>query len=426
MSPPLPRVLQIGTTDRHGGAATVARLLHDGLARRGAAPRMLVGLRRSDDPAVRGIFERPGSARRANVPLGHRLRRRAARWLPDELLMLPRRAWKAAPELADADLVHAHNLHGQIFDLRALADLSRRRPLVWTLHDMWAMTCGWVHAFDCPHWPTGPCDCRPPNSLIEARWRRRGRQWRRRRDTYRRSSLTLVAPSAWMASRVEEGMLSGHPVTVIPNGVDVARFPPRDRRSARDELDLPAEARLILFVGKGGAANPWKGWSHAAAVAERLSTATGSRPRLRAVFVGGGPTPAPGIDLGLVRDANRMATVYAACDLLLYPSLADNCPLSVIEAMASGLPIAGFATGGVPELVRDGIDGALVPTGDTAALGRAVSALVEQPATLAEMSAAARARALADFSSERMLERYLRLYSRTIEAAERGVTSRKA
>jgi glycosyltransferase involved in cell wall biosynthesis len=102
--------------------------------------------------------------------------------------------------------------------------------------------------------------------------------------------------------------------------------------------------------------------------------------------------------------------VSRAADVYVHPARADTFPGTVLEALASGLPVVGSAVGGIPEQVREGETGHLVPTGDAEAVVRAVDALVADPERLAAMSAAARVDAVARFDHEREADDYGRWY----------------
>lgn len=146
------RVVHIGTTDRVGGAARAAYRLHHALLRHGHESRMLVGYKTGDDPEIDGMMSHGPRWRRA-------LRRAAVEvdaWSGLQYLMLPwGRAFADHPFVRGADVIHLHNLHGGYFPLRSLPGLSRRAPLVLSLHDAWPLTGHCAYPYRCERWKTG-------------------------------------------------------------------------------------------------------------------------------------------------------------------------------------------------------------------------------------------------------------------------------
>lgn len=184
-------------------------------------------------------------------------------------------------------------------------------------------------------------------------------------------------------------------VEVVPNGVDTARFapaphPPRDPVTA-----------------------VWLGLMVPVKRLDVLVAALADVPGLRAVLAGAGPSapaPAPRVELpGFVADP---APLLAGADLFVLPSAAENCPLALLQAMASGLPVVASRVGGIPEIVRDGTDGLLVPPGDPAALAAALKTLVADAGLRERMGNAARERAVEHYSLERCADGLLATYHR--------------
>ncbi len=415
----LPSILQLTAVDNQTGPGRSAWYLREHLARRGCRVSMVVGSKKSSDPKVREIWDRPFNSllsRWAGRNVRRTIHRKLWPWLANDIAWLPGRHLARWPEFREADVVHAHTLHSGFFNLKALPGLSARKPFLWTLRDMWAVTGYAVHVWDCSHWRLGGCDCQLPTTLAPLRWNNTRHLWRLKESIYRRSRLTLVTPSRWLRDKVAQGMLAGQPVRVIPNGVDTAVFRPRDKARLRARLGLPLDRTVVLFVGRRGSRETWKGWSFACSVAERFA----EDQRTSFLAVGArGAARSPFEERPYVGEAEAMADIYAACDLLLYPSLADNYPHVVAEALASGLPVLTFEVGGVPEMVVDGETGWVVPYRDAEALSARMSTFLalrqEARETMAER---ARQEALRSFRLEAMVDAYLDLYKEVI--ADRG------
>jgi glycosyltransferase involved in cell wall biosynthesis len=263
------------------------------------------------------------------------------------------------PLIQSADIVHLHNLHGEYFNPFSLPFLAHTKPVVWTLHDMQSFTGHCAHSFDCDHWRQGCGQCPYLGTEPAISVDTTARLLAHKRLIYEHSPLWIVTPSNWLKAKVEQSILGNHPVDTIYNGVDTSVFKPLDRVMARQALGLPRDKLLVGAVANGGAmANPWKGGEYTEAAMDFLQA---QNPGVCFVDIGGkGSFKDPGrLSIPHIDDESRMALAYNALDLFLYTPRADNCPLVVLEAMACGLPMASFDTGGIPELVQDGQQDAL-------------------------------------------------------------------
>ena len=139
------------------------------------------------------------------------------------------------------------------------------------------------------------------------------------------------------------------PAHLQPNGLDTAVFKPRDRTEARRRFSLPESALVVGAVAHGGVvANQWKGWSF---TREVLETTLSRFPDVYYANIGGeGPSTHPRIrNIPRIEDEAELSLAYSALDLFLYTPTADNCPLVILESLASGVPVATFDTGGTAE-----------------------------------------------------------------------------
>ena len=229
------------------------------------------------------------------------------------------------------------------------------------------------------------------------------------------TQLQLVAPCRWVAEEVRQSSLLGRfPVTVIPYGVDVEAFAPRDRAFARNALGIPQEARVLVFAALN-VSERRKGFS---LLVEAL---TGLRedPNLFLLVVGGHAAVQqigiPCRPLGYVSSERLLSIVFSAADLCVVPTLQETGPLIVIESLACGTPVVGFPAGDMPEMVRAGDTGLLVPSGDSAALREGIRTMLARPERLAEMRIKCRHVAVGDYSLEIMARRHISLYETMLE-----------
>lgn len=323
------------------------------------------------------------------------------------------------PFFQQADILHFHNLHGGYFNPWSIPLLSALKPTVWTLHDMQALTGHCGHSLDCERWqPETGCGNCPSLSAYPPVWRDATRRlWQDKHTIYAHSSLYLVAPSVWLQHLTEKSLLREHPLVCIPNGADTSIYRPQDQQEARRLLGLPQDSLLVGGCADGGLANPWKGGRY---VQETVLELKKTFPSLHFLNIGVKSTPEElqKVDwvhhIPYVHEPAQLARLYAALDLLLYPTLADNHPLVCIESLCCGTPIVGFATGGVPEIVRNGLDGLLVPTHDGTALTKAATTLLQDADLRKKMGKEAAASAAQRFNLELFAQRYEKAYEEAL------------
>jgi len=357
---------------------------------------MLVGERRTDDPDVRRLKRNVAwrAADRAVAAVADRL--------DLQYVLYPSSFGVAAdPWFRDADVVQLYNVHGSYFSHSALPLLSRRRPLVWRLSDMWAFTGHVAYSYECERWRTGCGSC--PHLAEYPRLNRdtTALLFRWKRAVYARSRMTIVAPSRWLQRLARESPLLGRfDVRLIPNGVDLDLFRPRLRDEARRSLGLDRDRPVVLWPS-ADLGDRRKGAAEAVGVVERLGP-----DRVQLVAIGSGAAPAGMRSLGALH-GEKLALAFAAADVVLLPSLAENLPNTALEAIACGTPVAAFATGGMADAVRPGETGALAPAGDVTALAAATESLLDsdlgercRAVAEREFGAVREARAFADLYAE--------------------------
>ena len=204
---------------------------------------------------------------------------------------------------------------------------------------------------------------------------------------------------------------------VVHNGIPLPpEIPPHERASlrarSRAALGLPADQPLIVAVG-----NLYPVKDHAS-----LVRALAKLPEGRVAIAGRGDQDEPlrqlASELGVAERLHLLGlrddieTVLASGDLFVQPSLSEGLPLAVLEAMAHELPVVASRVGGIPEAIVDGESGLLVPPANPDALAAALARVLEAPEHAAALGAAARARAVGEFSVEQMAQRYQELYRR--------------
>jgi len=280
-----------------------------------------------------------------------------------------------------------------------LPHLGARRVLL-TLHDATPLTGGCAYPLDCPRFPACADPC--PRDFPDAR--------ARQAETLallRRLGPLLVSPSSWLAGLARR-LLPGLALRVLPNGVPWPQLPElTPRAQARARLGIAAHARVALFAAHGGARAAYKSgprWpDYWRDIASRL-------PEARAFAVGGDQALTDGgLTVWPYVDRARLTLLMRAADVLLYPTLADNHPLVLLEAASHELPVVSFSVGGVPEIVSHGVSGLLAAPGDHAAFAQAALSLLSDPAGARRLGRDARSRGAKRFDVARMAAEYMEL-----------------
>jgi glycosyltransferase involved in cell wall biosynthesis len=414
------RVLHLNTDDVKGGAARAAHRLHVGLRRAGVDSSMFVLRRSSDDLHVRAAAPPANPLAWLRRTLRRRtIEREFARYAakrPDGLEPFSddRTEFGAlAEQMPACDVLNLHWLR-KFLDLGAFF-ATTQRPVVWTLHDMNAFTGGCHYDAGCGRF-TDRCGRCPQlgsadeHDLSRAVWERKKAMF----DALPAGRLHIVALCEWMAREVRRSPLLGRfPVSVIPNGLDTEVFAPRDRRAAREQLGLPVDGRLALFVAES-VKNRRKGFQLLLDALRGLNLEDG----ITLLSIGRSP---PELSLGCghkhlgeIHDDATLAAAYSAADVFVLPSLQDNLPNTALESLACGTPVVAFDTGGIPDIVRPGLTGALAPVGDPAALRKAITSLLGDSDALARMSAHCREVAVKEYALEVQTKRYAALYEKLL------------
>ncbi len=384
------RILQVSTHDTAGGAARPVYSLHRGLIERGHRCRMLVARRDSGDPMVKVV---PASEGGVLGKIRHRLRRqRISRELAQYRYTQPdwserfsddrtRWDWRDAARFRSLDVINLHWVAGFVDYREFFQAVPRSVPVVWTLHDMNVFTGGCHYNAGCERFAERCGTCPQLGSSREDDLSRQ--VWKRKHELFANlygRRLHIVTPSHWMAGEVRRSSLLGDrfDVSVIPYGVNNEEFAPRDRAAARAVLGIPQESPVVLFVAYSVEARR-KGF---ALLSDALRGLT-AVPDLLLLSVGAGnrlpDLPVPQVHLGKVAQNRFLSVAFSAADLFVIPSLQDNLPSTVLEAMACGTPVVGFDTGGVAEMIQPGRTGALGPVGDVPTLARNIEQLLADP-----------------------------------------------
>lgn len=231
----------------------------------------------------------------------------------------------------------------------------------------------------------------------------------------------MIVNSEAIRRRVlEERLCPPDRIRVVPNGVDVAHFRPAgDRDHLRRDLGLPTGVPLLGMMGR---LKPLKGQQDLLAALGLLGR---EGVTFHAVVVGEGPDRAALEDLARAQGLQGrvqflglqegLPALYAACDVCALCSRSEGLPNVLLEAMASGCAVVSTPVGGVPEVLRDGVEGFHYPAGDVDALAAALRRLLGEPTLRADMGRAGRKRVVSRFGWDAMQRAMESVYDAVLE-----------
>jgi glycosyltransferase involved in cell wall biosynthesis len=426
------KILQINTFDIKGGAARAAYRLHSGLRGIGADCRMISKSKSSTDENV--LETRVGNAEETFKEAFYLSA--IQRYYIDAhrtgisntifSLAYPGIDLSMLSEVAEAEIINLHWVAWYQSPVTLNKLFSLGKPVVWTLHDQWAFTGGCHYSASCRKYRA---DCSHCPQLADDPFDLSAAILKDKFDLFRKAKLTIVTPSRWLASCAKESALfRDSRVEVIPNSLETDIFAPVPKAEAKGKLGIKAEEILLLFGAEQGNEKR-KGFPElVAAMQQCMADATfrdlAGKGMVKILCFGNASREIesiglPVVSLGYLTEDQKIRDAYSAADLFVLPSLEDNLPNTMLEALSCATPVVAFSTGGIPDVVIEGETGLLAPTGDSAALGRAICALIADPRHRSRMGKTGRKRMVERHSPDIQAKKYLKLYEELI-----GKTSR--
>jgi glycosyltransferase involved in cell wall biosynthesis len=424
-------ILQVNAAADTGGAGVAMSRLHGALIAQGHDSHILARLRRSPQPDVWTIPEVLGKRQTVLSRFLNNIRMQLDAWFALPRIYGSTKLILHSKLFEHADVIQFHNLHSWYLNYELLPQVTAQKPVIWTLHDMWALTGHCAYSYACTRWQKGCFHCPllrgEGRRLVEPRptlFDRTSRQWHKKRDLYQRSRLHIVTPSEWLADQVRDSMLSDAlSIQCIPNGIDLAAFDLGDQAAARRALGIHDRAKVILFV----AAKVIQGRKGLAYLYQALRNMQNSEDVVLLTVGSAEPSNQQlqhyeQVHLGHVVDESKLNLAYNAADVYVLPTLADNQPLTVLESLASGTPIVAFNAGGIPEMVTHLVTGYLARYKDAADLAAGIHTILGNDDLRELMRQRCRATAVEQCDLELQASRYVELYARAIRAHRQQTT----
>jgi glycosyltransferase involved in cell wall biosynthesis len=385
-------------------------LLHESLKTLGHQSDMAVAWKQSDKPGVHLIYR--GGTRlldRAMVRLEQYFSLYA-------LLPVSTAKIYCSSYYRKADIVHLQLIQSaSFFSLFNVPIMSRRRPVVWTLHDPWPMAGHCVHPLECDRWLTGCGECPNLTGLFPIKKDTTAFQWQLKKWVMANSKLTLIVASEWMHDRVRRSPILSHlPCHVIPFGVDTNIFKPLEKSAIRRSMGIPENAYVLSCRATKN--YDYKGTAY---VERALGTLNLEKPVYLLTMNDRGALEKLRdkhhlLEFGWVEDQKRIAQILAASDLFLMPSIAESFGMMAVESMACGTPVVAFDGTALPDIIDAPRCGIVVPYKDHIAFAAAIEALLEQPDVRKKLSINGVRRVESEYTLDLYLNRHLELYERLL------------
>ncbi|MEO1377737.1 MAG: glycosyltransferase, partial [Cyanobacteria bacterium J06635_10] len=317
----------------------------------------------------------------------------------------------------EADILNCHILHSGYFNYLAIPSLTKNKPAVFTLHDMWSFTGHCAYSYDCDRWKIGCGKCPYPNTYPAVPRDNTRLEWKLKNWVYARSNLSIVAPSNWLVEQAKQSMLNSLPIYHIPYGLDTQAYQPLDSEQCRFVLGVPPNKKVLMF-GAESLKDSRKGGDLLVKALSSLPESLKAETILLTLGHGGESISETvgmaNLNLGYVSSDRLKSIAFSAADLFVFPTRADNLPLILQESLACGTPIVSFKVGGVPDLVRPGITGYLASPEDANDFCNGIVQLLEDQNLRHSMSKNCRAIAVEEYPLEGQTQKYIDLYKKIL------------
>jgi glycosyltransferase involved in cell wall biosynthesis len=406
------KILQINTSDIQGGAARAAYRIHKGLQAAGIQSHMLVQSKKSDDNSVIGPsnkFNKVLSLLRPTLDASVvKLRAKGSKtifypaWLPYSGI-------SSQIDALSPDIVHLQWICGGMLRIEEIKKI--KKPLVWTLQDMWAFTGGCHYSDTCERFQQCCGECpqlkrKGKNDLSHAIFKRKEKAWH---DI----NLTIVTISQWLADCARKSSLFAQKrIEVIPNGLDTDHYQVIDKALARQIWHLPQNRKLILFGAISATKDPRKGFHFIQSALQQLPW----RGKAELV-VFGAIEPENPPDLGLpihylghLHDDVSLALLYSAADVMLVPSKQEAFGQTASESMSCGTPVVAFGATGLLDIVDHKQNGYLAQPFESNDLARGIEWVLADEERYKQLCHAAREKAVTHFDIKKVAKQYVDLY----------------
>ena len=286
-------------------------------------------------------------------------------------------------EIQEADVIYVHwVLNGflSIKNLKQLADLGK--PIIFVMHDMWNITGGCHHSFNCDKYMNQCENCQffTGNKVKDIAYKGFKNKLKFYSDY---QNLYFVSPSMWLFKNAQKSALTRNKsIFHIGNSLDENIFKPIDKKVAKQILNVDGGKKIIAF-GAMTISSPYKGWAYLKKALDILFNSGYENFNILIFGSNYNSEIADAINyetkfFGFIDNEYTTSVIYNAADVFVAPSLADNLPYTVLESLSCGTPVVAFNTGGIPEMIAHKSNGYLAKYKDAADLAAGIEYCIDE------------------------------------------------
>ncbi|HSW53828.1 MAG TPA: glycosyltransferase family 4 protein [Ignavibacteriaceae bacterium] len=416
------KVVHLSSSDLSGGAAIACKRIVDAQAINGIDSALLVQKKISSDPRVYSTTSNILSKLHYNYRLildeGYiRLLTNQSRGRFSNPFF--GKDISNHPLIVNADVINLQWINGGFLSLNTLRKIgSLRKPIVWTLHDMWAFTGGCHYVADCDKYLSECKQC--PALRISSNRDCSSKIFIQKREIYNNLDLTILTTSRWLGREASRsGLLKNKKVVTIPTPIDSDLYKPLSKNSSREKMKLPLAKKIILF-GAMNLSDERKGFKYLIEALKKINTLKEASYIELAVFGKIDESVLTKIpfkvnQLGRLKSETEIVAAYNSADIFAAPSLEDNLPNTIMESMSCGTPAVAFNAGGIPDMIDNNQNGILAKLKSSDELSDGLLKILFNDELRKKMSEESRKKVLKNFNSEVVVNKYKELYSNLIE-----------
>ena len=390
------KVLLVSTSDLAGGGAIAAYRLMEALNKNGVKAKMLVRDKQSSSVTVAQVGTIiPKVMERLHI-----------------MSYLKGKLWEAdtadfgiditrTEEYKEADIIHLHWVNQGMISLSCLKRMMKDgKKIVWTLHDEWPYLGICHYRGECQETECRKCPLLPGNIAHK--------RYLKKQELYKKGNITFVGCSQWITERAQQA-LPETKVVHINNCIPHNIFRHIDQQEARKKLGLPLDKKIILFCSQN-LNDERKGFAYLQQALNQLTIHNSQfiikdSPSPLGETEGGLSTVCIGKGGRYISSPEEMATMYAATDVFVIPSLQDNLPNTIAEAMSCGTPCVGFNVGGIPEMIDHQQNGYVAKYRDVTDLAEGICYVLSH-----DMREAALHKASSAYGETHVAQNYINVY----------------